>query len=134
MHPSSTELQATRDRRHGAFIRARAAWAGALLLALSGSALACGQMGPVDPTKPGERVTIRGYGYGYKGGERAVWLVWAATGATAGRASIDGNGEFMAEVVAPTTVGQYGLIVRQGEDDPAPAAVTVPVVAPNGQS
>lgn len=108
---------------------ARGALAAALLLVLGGGALACGQMSPVDPVRPGATVTIRGYGYGYEGGERPVALVWARTGEAAGHASIDGNGDFTAEIVAPTAPGQHDLIVREGEADPAPASVTVPVVA-----
>lgn len=104
------------------------ALAAVFFVALGGSTLACGQMSPVDPAKPGTTVIIRGYGYGYQGGERPVFLVWAATGVVAARASIGGNGEFTAEILAPLAPGQHDLIVREGETDPAPATVTVPVV------
>jgi len=103
--------------------------AAVLVLALTGSALACGQMAPIDPAKPGAKITVSGYGYGYEGGERPVTLVWASTGALAGRAFIDGNGVFTAEIVAPIAPGPHDIIVREGDADPAPTRVTIPVVA-----
>ncbi len=117
-----------------AFHAARAALPGVVLaimlvLALTESAVACGQMAPIDPAKPGAKVTVSGYGYGYEGGERPVSLVWASTGELAGRAFIDGNGVFTAEIVAPIAPGPHDIIVREGNADPAPARVTIPVVA-----
>ena len=101
------------------------------LLALAGvaastSAFACGQMAPVGPTKPDAKISLRGYGYGFEGGARPVSLVWS-TGEMAGTASIDANGEFAVEITAPNLPGEYSLIVREGDDDPAPTTVTVPV-------
>ena len=102
------------------------------LLGLAGvvastAAFACGQMAPVGPTKPGVKISLRGYGYGFEGGVRPVSLVWS-TGEIAGTAAIDANGEFAVEITAPGQAGEHSLIVREGDSDPAPTTVTVPVI------
>jgi len=126
MQPSTVEAPASHA--------ARAALPGVVLaavlaLALTGSALACGQMAPIDPARPGAKVTVSGYGYGYEGGERPVSLVWASTGDLAGRAFIDGNGVFTAGIVAPIAPGPHDIIVREGDADPTPARITISVIA-----
>jgi hypothetical protein len=102
--------------------------AGLTALVAASSAIACGQMGPVDATKPAEMVVIRGYGYGFEGGDRPVVLVWSAGGAVAGTAQIDAMGNFQTTVQAPAVPGQHDLLVLQGAGDPAPATVTVTVL------
>ena len=92
----------------------------------STAASACGQMAPVGPIKPGAKISLRGYGYGFEGGARRVSLVWS-TGETAGTASVNAQGELAAEIIAPNVPGEFSLIVREGDDDPAPNIVTVPV-------
>lgn len=92
----------------------------------STSVFACGQMAPVGPTKPGAKISLRGYGFGFEGGARPVSLVWS-TGEAAGAASIDAKGEFVVEITAPGQAGEYNLIVREGDSDPSPTVVTVPV-------
>lgn len=101
-------------------------WFGLAGVVASSAAFACGQMAPVGPTKPGVKISLRGYGYGFEGGARPVSLVWS-TGEIAGNASIDAKGEFAADIIAPNLPGEYSLIVREGDDDPAPTTVTVPV-------
>ena len=93
----------------------------------STTAFACGQMAPVGPVKPGIKISLRGYGYGYEGGVRPVTLVWSTGGEVAATAFIDAHGDFAAEITAPNRPGEYSLIVREGDADPAPTAVTVPV-------
>lgn len=102
--------------------------AGFVASVAASSAIACGQMGPVDPTKPTEMVVIRGYGYGFEGGDRPVVLVWSAGGAVAGTAQIDAMGNFEVTVRAPEVPGMHELLVLQGAEDPAPVAVTVTVL------
>lgn len=102
--------------------------AGLVALAVGSAASACGQMGPVEPAKPGTKVQIHAYGYGYEGGDRPVTLVWAASGAVAGRAQIDATGAFLVAIQAPEQPGQHGLLVLEGDSDPAPASVTVTVL------
>ncbi len=107
MQPSTIEAPASHAARAAL---PSVVLAAVLVLALTGSALACGQMAPIDPAKPGAKITVSGYGYGYEGGERPVTLVWASTGALA----------------AP---GPHDIIVREGDANPAPTRVTIPVVA-----
>jgi hypothetical protein len=99
-------------------------------LLASGAALACGQVAPVAQAKPGAEVEIRGYGYGYEGGDRLVNLRWAHGRSSAGTAIIDAEGNFNASVKVPDAVGLHTLLVSEGEGDMAPVEVSVPVVAP----
>ena len=93
-------------------------------------ALACGQVACEGPSRPGAKVQIRGYGYGFDGGDRPVTLRWIADDKPAGTALIDGNGDFSVQVVAPAVPGLHKLVVSLGDTDPAPIEVTVPVVLP----
>ena len=95
----------------------------------STTAFACGQMAPIGPTKPGAMILVRGYGFGFEGGVRPVTLVWSTGGEIAGTAYIDATGNFAAEIIAPSHPGEYSLIVREGDADPTPATVTVPVTS-----
>jgi hypothetical protein len=103
------------------------AWA--IGLVLSGAALACGQVAPVGTTKPGGMLEVRGYGYGFEGGDRPVSLRWTNDGSLAASGFIDGEGNFSVMVKAPDGAGVHKLMVAEGESDPAPVEVTVPVVA-----
>ena len=105
-----------------------AAVVGAMLLA--DAALACGQVACDGLASPGASVEIRGYGYGYEGGDRPVALHWVANRQPAGATQIDGNGDFVVRVVAPDSPGLHKLVVTVGERDPTPVEVTVPVVLP----
>ena len=103
---------------------------GIVLMSVSAPVFACGQGAPCEPTEPGGKTTVRGYGYGYEGGSRPVTLVWIADGTTAARGEIDANGEFEIQVTAPMNPGLHKLFVRQGDRDLSPVEVTVPVVLP----
>lgn len=96
----------------------------------AGAALACGQVACDVTSRPGASVEIRGYGYGFEGGERPVTLRWIADRLLAGTARIDNNGDFIVRVVAPDSPGLHKLLVTVGDKDPAPVEVTVPVVLP----
>ena len=100
----------------------------ALAAVMSSPALACGQMGPIEPVKLGSFIDLRGYGYGSQGGERPLVFVWADTKATAGQAEIDANGVFTARIKAPMAPGVYRLNAYQGLKDPAPMTITVRVL------
>ena len=91
---------------------------------------ACGQVACDDVPQPGATVAIRGYGYGFDGGDRAVTLKWVSTRQVVGSTRIDGNGDFTINVVAPDSPGLHKLLVSVGENDPTPVEVTVPVVWP----
>lgn len=105
-----------------------AALVAAMLFA--GAALACGQVACDVTSRPGASVEIRGYGYGFDGGNRPVTLRWIADGLPAGTARIDDNGDFSVRIVAPDSPGLHKLLVTVGDNDPAPVEVTVPVVLP----
>jgi hypothetical protein len=94
------------------------------------AALACGQAACDEPGAPGKPVQIRGYGYGFEGGNRPVTLRWAIDGSVAGQTQIDPNGDFIIEVVAPDRPGLHKLVVTVGDADPTPVDVTVPVLLP----
>ncbi len=94
------------------------------------AALACGQVAPCEPSKPGAMTEIRGYGYGFDGGDRSVTLKWIATGQVAATAPIDENGDFVARVAVPQTPGLHSLLATLGNDDPVPVKISVPVVIP----
>ena len=101
------------------------------LVFASPGAFACGQVGPCEVSQPGGKTTVRGYGYGYEGGDRPVALVWTADGSTAGKGQINSEGEFLVEITVPATPGNHQLLVRNGENDSVPVNVTIPVaVAP----
>lgn len=102
----------------------------AVLALASSAAFACGQVGPSECVTPGGKCEIRGYGYGFEGGDRPVTLKWVSDGSIAAVAQIDGNGDFHAVITAPDNVGLYKLVVYQGNDDPDPVDVSIPVVAP----
>ncbi len=99
-------------------------------LLLANAALACGQVACDDVPQPGATVAIRGYGYGFEGGDRAVTLKWVSTRQVVGSTRIDGNGDFTINVVAPDSPGLHRLLVSVGDNDPTPVEVTVPVVLP----
>jgi hypothetical protein len=101
---------------------------GLALTGAAGNASACGQLSHVEPTKPGQRVLIRGYGYGFEGGARPVTLVWAAARSVAATVSIDAQGSFEVSILAPEAPGDHELVALEGEDDPAPMSVTVTVL------
>lgn len=101
----------------------------AALLSVS-AALACGQAGCDAPGRPGSSVSVRGYGYGFEGGDRPVTLRWAADRSVAGTAQIDTQGSFSLQVTAPDAPGLHKLLVSVGDSDPAPVEVSVPVVLP----
>lgn len=96
----------------------------------STAALACGQVGPCEVSQPGGKTTVRGYGYGFEGGDRPVTLVWKADGTVAGRAKINSDGEFLVEITVPPTPGTHQLMIRNGDADPSPVNVTIPVMVP----
>lgn len=96
----------------------------------AGAVLACGQVDTCELSKPGASVKIRGYGYGFEGGDRPVVLRWAADRSIAATSQIDGNGDFNATITAPDKPGLHQLLVLLGDDDPAPVDVTVPVALP----
>ena len=98
------------------------------LVFASSGAFACGQVGPCEVSQPGGKTTIRGYGYGFEGGDRPVTLVWAADGSMAGKGQIDSEGEFLVEITVPATPGNHQLLVQNGENDAVPVNVTIPVV------
>ena len=98
------------------------------LVFASPGAFACGQVGPCDVSQPGGKTTVRGYGYGYEGGDRPVTLVWTADGSMAGKGQINSEGEFLVEITVPATAGNHQLVVRNGENDAVPVNVTIPVV------
>jgi hypothetical protein len=102
---------------------------GLALIGSAGAASACGQLSHVDPAKPGQVVLIRGYGYGFEGGQRPVTLVWAASRSIAGTATIDVAGNFEIAIPAPDAPGEHELVAMEGEGDPAPMSVTVTVLA-----
>jgi hypothetical protein len=99
-------------------------------LLIGTAALACGQVGPIKAAGPGATIEIRGYGYGFEGGDRPVILKWLADRTVAAATQIDGNGDFVASIKAPAEPGLHVLRVMQGTADSAPVEVTVPVVAP----
>ncbi len=96
----------------------------------SSAVLACGQVACDEPAAPGKSVQIRGYGYGFEGGNRPVTLRWVSDGSLAGQTQIDPNGDFTAQVVAPESPGLHQLVVSVGDADPTPVNVTVPVLLP----
>ncbi len=111
----------------------RHSFLGACVLAaafLSNAALACGQAACDEPAAPGKKVDIRGYGYGFEGGDRPVTLRWNSDGFIAGTTQIDPQGNFLVQVVAPDSPGLHQLVVSVGERDPSPVVVTVPVLLP----
>ena len=73
---------------------------------------------------------VRGYGYGFEGGDRPVTLVWTADGTAAGKAQINSDGDFQVEITVPSTPGNHKLLVRSGDTDPTPVSVTIPVAVP----
>ena len=93
-------------------------------------AFACGQVAPCEVSQPGGKTTVRGYGYGYEGGDRPVTLVWTADGSMAGKGQINSDGDFLVEISVPAKPGNHNLLVRNGEDDLVPVNVTIPVVVP----
>jgi hypothetical protein len=101
---------------------------GLVVMAAGGAASACGQMGTVDHAQPGVKIMVRGYGYGFEGGDRPLRLVWASGQVVAATVRIDATGAFEVEIPAPTTPGTHELVALEGEDDPAPASVTVTVL------
>ena len=107
-----------------------AQWVGIILVSFAAPVLACGQGAPCMPSEPGAKTTVRGYGYGYEGGNRPVTLVWIADGTTAGQGDIDPNGEFEIPVTTPMKPGLHRLLIRQGDGDASPVEITVPVVLP----
>lgn len=94
------------------------------------SPMACGQVGPCEVKRPGAMTEIRGYGYGYEGGERPVTLRWAIDRSIATVSQIDGNGDFVARFAVPAHPGLHKLVIYQGDEDPTPVSVTIPVVLP----
>jgi hypothetical protein len=98
-------------------------------MAAGGAASACGQMATVGHAQPGAMIMVRGYGYGFEGGDRPLRLVWANGQVVATMARVDATGAFEVEIPAPTTPGAHQLVALEGEDDPAPASVTVTVLA-----
>ena len=100
------------------------------LTLVSSAAFACGQVGPCEDVTPGGKKEIRGYGYGFEGGDRPVILKWGADGSVAAITQIDGNGNFRAVITAPDKIGLHKLVVYQGDYDPDPVVVSIPVVAP----
>jgi hypothetical protein len=102
---------------------------GLIVMAVGGAASACGQIGTVDHAHPGAMIMVRGYGYGFEGGDRPLRLVWANGQVVAAMAHIDATGAFEIEITAPATPGTHELVALVGEDDPAPASVTVTVLA-----
>ena len=102
------------------------AWA--FLVFASPVAFACGQVGPCEVSQPGGKTTVRGYGYGFEGGDRPVTLVWTADGSVAGKGQINSDGDFLVEITVPATPGNHQLIVRNGDNDSVPVSVTIPVV------
>ncbi len=105
------------------------AWA--FLVFASPVAFACGQVGSCEVSQPGGKTTVRGYGYGFEGGDRPVTLVWTADGSVAGKGQINSDGDFLVEITVPATPGNHKLLVRNGENDTVPVNVTIPVaVAP----
>lgn len=103
---------------------------GALLAQVGIPALGCGQVSPVEISRPGVATEIRGYGYGFEAGERRATLRWVTDRSIASTAAIDGNGDFVATVKVPAQPGMHRLIVSLGDNDPAPVEVTVPVALP----
>ena len=103
----------------------------AVAASFSTIAAACGQLAPIEVTKPGQLINVRGYGYGFEGDMRPIILVWEDTKVNAARAEIDANGDFSVEIRAPLTPGEYKLIAYQGLDDGAPMTVTIRVVGPS---
>jgi hypothetical protein len=101
--------------------------AGLSLVLASSAALACGQVGQCELSQPGGKTTVRGYGYGFEGGDRPVTLVWTADGTVAGKAQINSDGDFQVEITVPDTPGFHKLLVRSGDADPIPVSVTIPV-------
>lgn len=99
-----------------------------LLVFASPGAFACGQVGPCEVSQPGGKTTVRGYGYGFEGGDRPVTLVWTADGLMAGKGQINSEGDFLVEITVPATPGNHQLLVRNGESDSVPVNVTIPVV------
>ena len=99
-----------------------------LLVFASPGAFACGQVGPCEVSQPGGKTTVRGYGYGFEGGDRPVTLVWTADGSMAGKGQINSEGDFLVEITVPATPGNHQLLVRNGENDSVPVNVTIPVV------
>lgn len=99
-------------------------------LLFSSLALACGQVACDTVSRPGASVEIRGYGYGFDGGDRPVTLRWISDRQVAAITRINENGDFIVNVVAPDSPGLHKLLVTVGERDPAPVEVTVPVVLP----
>ena len=102
------------------------AWS--FLVFASPGAFACGQVGPCEVSQPGGKTTVRGYGYGFEGGDRPVTLVWTADGSMAGKGQINSEGDFLVEITVPATPGNHQLLVRNGENDSVPVNVTIPVV------
>jgi hypothetical protein len=100
------------------------------LVLASSAALACGQVGLCEPSEPGGKTTIRGYGYGFEGGDRPVNLVWTEGGTVAGKAQINSDGDFQVEITVPDTPGNHNLLVLTGDADPSPVSVTIAVVVP----
>ena len=98
------------------------------LVFASPGAFACGQVGPCEVSQPGGKTTVRGYGYGFEGGDRPVTLVWTADGSMAGKGQINSEGDFLVEITVPATPGNHQLLVRNGENDSVPVNVTIPVV------
>ena len=94
------------------------AWA--FLVFASPVAFACGQVGPCEVSQPGGKTTVRGYGYGFEGGDRPVTLVWTADGSVAGKGQINSDGDFLVEITVPATPGNHKLLVRNGENDTVP--------------
>lgn len=103
----------------------------AVAASFSTIAAACGQLAPIEVTKPGHLINVRGYGYGYEGDMRPIILVWEDTKVNAAHAEIDANGDFSVEIRAPLIPGEYKLLAYQGMDDAAPMSVTVRVVGPS---
>ena len=104
--------------------------AGLSLVLASAAALACGQVGLCEPSEPGSKTTIRGYGYGFEGGDRPVTLVWTEDGVVAGKGQINSDGDFQVEITVPDAPGNHTLLVRSGDADPTPVSVTIAVFVP----
>src|SRR5262249_60955313 len=68
----------------------------ALAVAASFSTMAdaCGQLAPIEATKPGQLIHVRGSGYGFEGGTRPIILVWEGTKGNAAEAAMDTNDDF----------------------------------------
>jgi len=108
----------------------------AVAASFSTIAAACGQLAPIEVTKPGHLIpghliNVRGYGYGFEGDMRPIILVWEDTKVNAAHAEIDANGDFSVEIRAPLIPGEYKLLAYQGMDDAALMTVTVRVVEPS---